>query len=115
MPFMVDAFNGRDLTKNLDNTFKQIAAAQVEPFLGPSLAFQVGKFTVDAIKGMDDNDYDAAAKSLAKSYKIMEPGIIQMAREGAMDLGAFDTDVLGGTVSDFERLLDPLYFQIQMI
>ena len=107
MPFMVDAFNGRDLTENLNNTFTQIAAAQVAPFLDPSLAYQVGKSTVDAINS--DNPADVA-KNLVKSYKIMEPGLIQMAREGAMDLGVFNTDVLGGTVSDLERVLNPLYF-----
>tara|TARA_R110002124_G_scaffold276080_1_gene446765 strand:- start:51 stop:3896 length:3846 start_codon:yes stop_codon:yes gene_type:complete len=119
MPFMIDAFNGKDLTKNLDKIFTDIAAAQVEPFLGPSLAFQVGRFTVDAVKGMNNNNDEDTVKSLIKAYKIMEPGLVQMAREAGTDLGMFNTklasdiplpEALGGSVSGLERLLNPLYF-----
>ena len=119
MPFMIDAFNGKDLTKNLDKTFTEIAAAQVAPFLDPSLAFQVGSLTLDAVKGLNSDNDEDTAKSLIKAYKIMEPGLIQMAREAGTDLGMFNTKLasdiplpesLGGSVSGLERILNPLYF-----
>ena len=119
MPFMIDAFNGKDLTKNLDKTFTEIAAAQVAPFLDPSLAFQVGSLTLDAVKGLNSDNYEDTAKSLIKAYKIMEPGLFQMAREAGTDLGMFNTklasdiplpEFLGGSVSGLERILNPLYF-----
>jgi len=119
MPFMIDAFNGKDLTKNLDKTFTEIAAAQVAPFLDPSLAFQVGSLTLDAIKGLNSDNDEDTAKSLIKAYKIMEPGLFQMAREAGTDLGMFNTKLasdiplpesLGGSVSGLERILNPLYF-----
>ena len=119
MPFMIDAFNGKDLTENLNKTFTEIAAAQVAPFLDPSLAFQVGSLTVDAINGLNSDNDEDTAKSLIKAYKIMEPGLIQMAREAGTDLGMFNTKLasdiplpesLGGSVSGLERILNPLYF-----
>ena len=119
MPFMIDAFNGKDLTKNLDKTFTEIAAAQVAPFLDPSLAFQVGSLTLDAIKGLNSDNDEDTAKSLIKAYKIMEPGLFQMAREAGTDLGMFNTKLasdiplpesFGGSVSGLERILNPLYF-----
>ena len=116
MPFMIDAFNGKDLTKNLDKTFTEIAAAQVAPFLDPSLALQVGGLMLDAAKGLNSDNDEETAKSLAKAYKTMEPGLVQMAREAGTDLGMFDTklalpEFLGGAdVSEIERILNPLYF-----
>jgi len=119
MPFMIDAFNGKDLTKNLDKTFTEIAAAQVAPFLDPSLALQVGGLMLDAAKGLNSDNDEDTAKSLIKAYKTMEPGLVQMAREAGTDLGMFDTKLasdiplpesLGGSVSGLERILNPLYF-----
>jgi hypothetical protein len=115
MPLMVTAANGEDILTTLDNGMESVIQNMYEPFIDPSLASTFSKemltfITEGAKKVMPvlEADEKKMYNSLAKAYKITEPGAIKLARELAGDFNAFEA--FGQTGKNLQKTLDPLYY-----
>jgi len=114
-PLMIAAANGEDVTAQLDDLFPYIAKKTFEPFLSPSLATDLGFSILDYAKSDTE---EGSARALAKTYKILEPGILKLLTDVAGEAGANDAiDKLSASLggegaigSDIRRALRPLYF-----
>jgi hypothetical protein len=104
MPFMIDAANGKDIIKSLDENFLKMLTQQASVFLEPSMATQQGEKTLDMVKALQEGDGDAFARSAAEFWKLAEPGFVKTAREMGIDLGMLKD------FPEVERNLNRLYF-----
>lgn len=105
MPLMVTAANGEDITNTLDSGFASMLENMHKPFTDPALVAQLGGTLLDAIKG--DTPF-SVGQSLAKAYKIQEPGILKIGRELAGDFNVMKD--LGTVGKEFQIRTDPLYY-----
>jgi len=105
MPLMVTAANGEDITNTLDSGFASMLENMHKPFTDPALVAQLSGTLLDAIKG--DTPF-SVGQSLAKAYKIQEPGILKMGRELAGDFNVLKD--LGTVGKEFQIRTDPLYY-----
>jgi hypothetical protein len=93
MPIIMKAARGMDVTKNLDDSFKNAFVKIATPYVSPSLAVEAGAGMLSFFKDDDEN-------GLLKAYKALEPGWIRMARDMSQSAGAFDDTVFGTKIKD---------------
>jgi len=113
-PLMMAAASGEDVTEKLDDLLPYAVKKAYEPFLGLSMATELGLSFLNYAKA----DTEAGAvKALTDTYKLIEPGIYKLLRDIGGDAAVEDAfNVLSSPLGKGElgtrirNSLNPSYF-----
>jgi hypothetical protein len=113
-PLMMAAASGEDVTEKLDDLLPYAVKKAYEPFLGLSMATELGLSFLNYAKA----DTEAGAvKALTDTYKLIEPGIYKLLRDIGGDAAVEDAfNILSSPLGKGEfgtrirNSLNPSYF-----
>jgi len=113
-PLMMAAASGEDVTEKLDDLLPYAVKKAYEPFLGLSMATELGLSFLNYAKA----DTEAGAvKALTDTYKLVEPGIYKLLRDIGGDAAVEDAfNILSSPLGKGEfgtrirNSLNPSYF-----
>jgi len=113
-PLMMAAASGEDVTEKLDELFPYAVKKAYEPFLGLSMATELGLSFLDYAKADTDT---GAIKAITNSYKLVEPGMLKLLRDIGGEAAAEDAfNILSSPLGKGElgtrirNSLNPSYF-----
>ena len=113
-PLMMAAASGEDVVEKLDELFPYAVKKAYEPFLGLSMATELGLSFLDYAKADTDT---GAIKAITNSYKLVEPGMLKLLRDIGGEAAAEDAfNILSSPLGKGElgtrirNSLNPSYF-----